>query len=59
VYRAAISRLLNAERPNPTLDTFNALLRALHVTAEIRLRPAQEGEPPITVAVDVPERVPA
>jgi transcriptional regulator with XRE-family HTH domain len=47
--RAAISRLFNAARPNPTLETITDLLRALGVTAEVRLRPSHEGEPPIKV----------
>ena len=34
---------------NPTLETLTDLLRALGVTAEVRLRPSQEGEPPIKV----------
>ena len=49
--REAVSRLLNAEHPNPTLDTFSVLLKALGVTAEIRLRSAQGDEPPIRVDV--------
>lgn len=47
--RTAISRLFNAARPNPTLETVTDLLRALGVTAEVRLRPSHEGEPPIKV----------
>jgi AraC-like DNA-binding protein len=53
-HREAVSRLFNAEHPNPTLETFSDLLKALDVTAEIRLRRAHEGEPPIVVSVDVP-----
>ena len=49
--RTAVSRLLNAGRPNPTLDTLTDLLAALGITAEVRLRPSQQGEPPITVEV--------
>jgi hypothetical protein len=52
-------RLFNAEYPNPTLDTFTALLKALDITAEIRLRRAHEGDPPITVEVDVADKRPA
>jgi transcriptional regulator with XRE-family HTH domain len=52
-HREAVSRLFNAEHPNPTLETFTELLKALGITAEIRLRRSQEGEPPITVDVDV------
>jgi len=51
-HRAAISRLFNAEHPNPTLDTLAGILKAFHYTAEIRLRPSGEDEPPFTV-VDV------
>ena len=50
-HREAISRLLNAEHPNPTLDTFSDLLKALGMTAEIHLRPAEGDEPPIRVDV--------
>jgi transcriptional regulator with XRE-family HTH domain len=50
--RAFLSRLFNAEHPNPTIDTFTALLKALNVTAEVHLRHAQEGEPPLKVSVD-------
>lgn len=47
--RAAVSRLLHAGRPNPKLDTLTDMLVALGMTAEIHLRPAQEGESPIQV----------
>jgi transcriptional regulator with XRE-family HTH domain len=47
--RTAVSRLFNAARPNPTLETITDLLRAMGVTAEVRLRPSHEGEPPIKV----------
>ena len=50
-HREAVSRLLHAEHPNPTLDTLSDLLKALNVTAEIRLRPSEENEPAITVSV--------
>ncbi len=55
--RATISRLFHAEHVNPTLGTFSDLLRALHFTAEIRLRPAGDDDPPITVSVDAPEAI--
>jgi transcriptional regulator with XRE-family HTH domain len=58
-HREAISRLFNSERPNPTLETFSHLLRALGVTADITLRRSQEGDPSIKVRVDVPGKVPA
>jgi transcriptional regulator with XRE-family HTH domain len=51
-HREAVSRLFNAAHPNPTLDTFSSLLKALGVTAEIHLHRAREGEPLITVRVD-------
>ena len=47
--RTAVSRLFNASRSNPTLDTLTDLLRAMGFTAEVRLRPAREGEPPIQI----------
>jgi transcriptional regulator with XRE-family HTH domain len=52
--RTAVSRLFNASRANPTLDTLSDLLRALGVTAEIHLRPAEEGEPPIQIEMSTP-----
>lgn len=52
-HREAISRLMNATYPNPTLDTFTRLLKALDLTAEIHLRRAAEGESPIKVKRDV------
>lgn len=47
--REAISRLFHAERPNPTLSTLTELLRALHLQAEVTLRHAASGEPPIRI----------
>lgn len=47
--REAISRLFNAERPNPTLETLSELLRALHLQAEVTLRQVPEGTPPIHI----------
>ena len=47
--REAISRLFNAERPNPTLETLSELLRALHLQAEVTLRHVPEGTPPIRI----------
>lgn len=57
--RVAISRLFNAERSNPTLETLHAALRALDLTAEVHLRRAREGDPPMTVKVDVPKKASA
>lgn len=53
-HRTAISRLFHARHPNPTMETFSDLLKALHFTAEIRLRPAADKEPPIRIQVDEP-----
>ncbi len=50
--REAISRLLTAEDTNPTLDTFIEMLSALRLTADITLRPSQEGEGPIKVVTE-------
>ena len=47
--RTAVSRLLNAARPNPTLETLTDMLSALGITAEIHLRPSESGEAPIRV----------
>ena len=47
--RHALSRLLHAEHPNPRFDTLAALLAAVNITAEVRLRRAHDGEPPIQV----------
>ncbi len=52
--RAAVSRLFNASRANPTLDTLTDLLRAMGVTAEVHLRPAREGESPIQIEIPAP-----
>jgi transcriptional regulator with XRE-family HTH domain len=48
--REAVSRLLSADDINPTLNTLIELLSALHLTADITLRPSKEGEEPIKVA---------
>lgn len=47
--RTAVSRLFNAARSNPTLDTLTDLLRAMGITAEVHLRPAREGESAIQI----------
>ena len=48
--REATSRLFHAEEPNPTLETLGRLLRALHLQAEVTVRPAPDGEqPPILI----------
>jgi transcriptional regulator with XRE-family HTH domain len=56
--REAVTRLLNAERPNPKLDTLTKLFAALGITAEVHLRRSLEGEPPLTVEVDIAEKTP-
>lgn len=49
--RSAISRLFNATQPNPTLDTFVDLLKAMALTADVNLRPSREGERAINVSI--------
>jgi hypothetical protein len=56
--RTTFTQPVATARSNPTLETFIALLRALDVTAEVHLRPAREGEPPVIVDVDVSQPVP-
>ena len=51
--REAISRLFSADDINPTLNTLIELLSALNLTADITIRPAEEGEEPIKVAVEL------
>jgi transcriptional regulator with XRE-family HTH domain len=50
--REAVSRLLTASDPNPTLSTIIELLSALQLTADIVLRRSQEGEGPLKVAIE-------
>lgn len=57
--REAVTRLLNSDHPNPTLDTLTRMFTALGVTAEVHLRRRQEGEPPLTVKVDITDKIPA
>lgn len=57
--REAVTRLFNAEHPNPKLDTLTSMFAALGITAEVQLRRAHEGESPLTVKVDVADRIPA
>ena len=40
-------------KDNPTLDTMIELLSALHITADITLREAKEGESPIRVVTEL------
>jgi transcriptional regulator with XRE-family HTH domain len=52
--REAVSRLLNDDESNPTLETLIELLSAMNLTADITLRQSQEGEEPIKVTVEEP-----
>jgi transcriptional regulator with XRE-family HTH domain len=48
--RPAISRILNGEDSNPTLETITGMLEALDVTAEVTLRPrVSDEEAPLRV----------
>ena len=51
--REAVSRLLSADDANPTLNTIVELLSALNLTADITIRQAEEGEGPISVAMEL------
>ena len=51
--REALSRLLSSDDANPTLETLIELLTALDVTADITIRPTQEGESPLKVALEL------
>lgn len=50
--RSAISRLLTAQNPNPTLETVIELLSAMRLTADITFRRAKEGDPPLRIATE-------
>ena len=50
--RETISRLLTTPDTNPTLETVVELLSALGLTADIRLRYAKEGEPPLQITTE-------
>lgn len=49
--RESVSRILNADEANPTLDTIAGLVSALGLTAEITLRKAEGDEEPLQVAL--------
>ena len=49
--REAIARLFTIDDPNPTLNTIIDLLTALHLTADITLRPSAEGERPVNIHI--------
>jgi transcriptional regulator with XRE-family HTH domain len=50
--RETVSRLLNNDESNPTLRTVIELLAAMRITADITLRPSEEGEEPIKVITE-------
>lgn len=50
--RETVSRLLNDDESNPTLQTLIELFSAMGITADITLRQSQEGEEPIKVTVE-------
>ena len=50
--RESVSRVLTAEDVNPRLSTVLELLSALQITADITLRRAKEGEPPLKVITE-------
>lgn len=50
--RETVSRLLSAEESNPTLHTLIEMLSALHLTADVTLREAEEGEKPIKITTE-------
>lgn len=50
--RESLARLFSAEDSNPTLDTLLELLSVLHLTADIHLRHAEEGENSIRVVIE-------
>ncbi len=45
-----LSRLTNAKAPNPTFATFGRALKAVGLTATIRISKARAGEAPLKVA---------
>ena len=47
--RETVSRLLNAQDANPTLETITELLSALGIVADITLRRAEDNEHPIHI----------
>jgi transcriptional regulator with XRE-family HTH domain len=44
VQRSTVTRLFNAEHPNPTLDTITDILRALGLQAEVKISPASSKD---------------
>jgi len=50
--REAVSRLLTTQHPNPTLETVIELLSAMRLTADITLRRAKEGDPPLRISTE-------
>ena len=47
--RTSLSRLLNGENANPTLETITDILAALGITAEIKLRRSDNNDHPIHI----------
>jgi transcriptional regulator with XRE-family HTH domain len=50
--REVVACLLTGDDPNPTLETIVELLFALNVTADITLRPSEEGEGPVRINME-------
>jgi transcriptional regulator with XRE-family HTH domain len=57
-HRETVSRLLHAEHANPTLDTLTDMLKAMHLRADVTLRPATENESPLAITVAVTAKQP-
>ncbi len=51
LYREAVSRLLSAENPNPTMKSIVQLLAGLDLHMEITLRPTRPDDSPYLVEV--------
>lgn len=51
LYREAVSRLLTAEDPNPTLKSIIQLLAGLDLHMEITIRPRRQDDSPYLVEV--------
>jgi transcriptional regulator with XRE-family HTH domain len=51
LYREAVSRLLTAENPNPTLKSIIQLLAGLDLHMEITIRPTRQDDSPYLVEV--------
>lgn len=51
LYREAVSRLLTAENPNPTLKSIIQLLAGLDLHMQITIRPTRKDDSPFLVEV--------